>query len=277
VARFDSVEGVNDDRDDALPDDEARAASGLDDWDPSDPDAVVVLYDLSGWTFDQQAELASSLAEGDVPHTWDGTDLRVPEAAEAVTDAIIDEVEARLGIVDQPMASDDLRAVPLADDEEKTEYDLAEWTDEQREVLSANLVSGQFPFGWEDDTLVVHSDDEAEVEALLDAVESGEIVMPGAIPPDAERLPFETLTTFFLAGQRLQRNPLNADGLQELTKALDVADPARPPYGVDGRLWSRTCELAEELVDALVEGDEPELDEAREIAQELHDLLRPFV
>ena len=29
--------------------------------------------------------------------------------------------------------------------------------------------------------------------------------------------------------------------------AIEVADPRRPPYGVDPRLWKRTCELAEEL------------------------------
>jgi hypothetical protein len=261
--------------DDAQPDD--APSQPFRDWDPSDPDAVIVQYDLSGWTFDQQADLASMLADAEIPHSWDGTDLLVPEEAEAMTDAVIDEVEARLGILDEPAPSSVVTPIALDADEAKTEYDLAEWDQDQRATLSANLVAGEFPFGWEGVTLVVHSDDEAEVEALLDAVESGEIGMPAVDSADGERLPFETLTTFFLAGERLRKNPLHADGLNELTKALDVADPQRPPYGVDSRLWGRTCELAEELVDALVEGDEPELDDAKSIAGELHDLLRPFV
>jgi hypothetical protein len=248
------------------------------DWDPSDPDAVIVQYDLSGWTFDQQAELASMLAEAEIPHTWDGTDLLVPEDAESLTDVVVEEVEMRLGIVDLPAAPGTMPdPIALDADAEKTEYDLAEWDDEQRSVLSANLVAGEFPFAWETATLVVHSDDEAEIEALLDSVESGEIGMPDDATSDAERLPFETLTTFFLVGERLRKNPLHADGLNELTRALDLADPKRPPYGVDSRLWVRTCEMAEELVDALVEGDEPDVDEAQAIAGDLHDLLRPFV
>ena len=263
---------VNDDAstDDALP-------QTFRDWDPSDPDAVIVQYDLSGWTFDQQAELASMLADAEIPHSWDGTALLVPEEAEALTDAVIDEVEVRLGILDVPEPNGSAIALPLEADEAKTEYDLAEWDEDHRATLSANLISGEFPFGWEGGTLVVHSDDEADVEALLDAVESGEIGMPDDDSATAERLPFETLTTFFLAGERLRKNPLHADGLAELVKALDVADPKRPPYGVDARLWGRTCELAEELVDALVEADEPDLDQAKLIAADLHDLLRPFV
>ena len=90
-------------------------------------------------------------------------------------------------------------------------------------------------------------------------------------------LPFETLTTFFLAGDRLQRNPLDADGLEQLLSATDVADPDRPPYGVDKRLWVRMCELADDLAAALVDGEEPDVVETQAVAAELHDLLRPYV
>ena len=66
-------------------------------------------------------------------------------------------------------------------------------------------------------------------------------------------------------------------GLEQLLDALDVAEPARPPYGVDPRLWARTCELADELAGALADDDEPDHDEAASLAAELHELLRPFV
>ena len=39
------------------------------DWNPDDPDATRVLYDLGRWSFDQQAELAAELAEAEVPYT----------------------------------------------------------------------------------------------------------------------------------------------------------------------------------------------------------------
>ena len=92
-----------------------------------------------------------------------------------------------------------------------------------------------------------------------------------------DQLPFETLTTFFLAGERLRRDPLDADGLEELLKAHDVAEPERPPYGVDRRLWVRTCELADGLVGALCDDDTPDEEVAAAHAQALHDLLRPYV
>ena len=60
-------------------------------------------------------------------------------------------------------------------------------------------------------------------------------------------------------------------------KALDMAEPTNPPYGVERPLWERTCELADELADALTEGDKPDEETAAEVAGELHDLLRPFV
>ena len=70
-----------------------------DDWNPNDPDANNVMYDLARWSFDQQAELAAELAEADIPHTWDGSELVVPESHEAAADSTITRVEARLGIV----------------------------------------------------------------------------------------------------------------------------------------------------------------------------------
>ena len=70
-----------------------------DDWNPNDPDATRVHYDLAAWSFDQQAELASALADAEIPHTWEGAELVVPEHREADADTIINAVEARLGIV----------------------------------------------------------------------------------------------------------------------------------------------------------------------------------
>ena len=70
---------------------------------------------------------------------------------------------------------------------------------------------------------------------------------------------------------------LDADGLEQLLSATAVADPERPPYGVDRRLWQRMCELADELASALVDGDEPDVVETQAVAGELHDLLRPYV
>jgi hypothetical protein len=142
------------------------------------------------------------------------------------------------------------------------------------------LIARGLPFRWEEDVLLVGTEDEELVDAILDEVENDEgVELPDddEDTEDADQLPFETLTTFFLAGDRLHKNPLDADGLEQLLAAIDVADPERPPYGVDKRLWVRTCELADDLAAALVDGEEPDAEETQAVAGELRDLLRPYV
>jgi hypothetical protein len=261
------------------------------DWNPNDPDATRVLYDLAAWSFDQQAELASDLAEAEIPHTWEGAELVVPEESEAAADAIITEVERRLGIVydEDGDTIGSIRPpeevlpdpVMLDDDEAATEYDLTDWPVDDRDSLARALTRQGHPFRWEGEVLLVRTSDEALIESLLDLVEAGDELELVADDDDehaeADRLPFETLTTFFLAGERLKRNPLDADGLEDLLAAVEVAEPANPPFGVDPKLWERTCALADDLAGALVDDDIPDEDTAREVASELHDLLRPYI
>ena len=253
-------------------------------WNPNDPDATRVHYDLSNWSFEQMAELAAALADAEIPHAWDGNELMVPEHVEVATDDVVAQVEVRLGIAsDEEVVAPPREAVALAEDAPSTEYDLAEWEPGERELVTAHLVNRGLPFRWEESVLLVSTEDEELVDAILDDVENDEgIDLPddtgdADVDADADRLPFETLTTFFLAGDRLQRNPLDADGLEQLLQATDVADPDHPPYGVDKRLWERTCELADDLAAALVDGDEPDVIETQAVAAELRDLLRPYV
>jgi hypothetical protein len=251
-----------------------------DDWNSNDPDATRVHYDLASWSFEQMAELAAALADAEIPHAWDGNELIVPESAEEATDDIVAQVELRLGIAsDTDGAIAPREPIALPDDAASTEYDLAEWEETERELITSHLVARGLPFRWEDDVLLVGTDDEELVDSILDEVENDEGIELPDDTGDAEedQLPFETLTTFFLAGDRLQRNPLDADGLEQLLSATEVADPDHPPYGVDKRLWQRMCELADELAAALVDGDDPDLVETQAVAGELHDLLRPYV
>ena len=253
-----------------------------DEWNPNDPDATRVHYDLANWSFEQMAELAAALADATIPHAWDGNELIVPESAEGDTDDIVAQVEIRLGIASESEAEAPAReAVPLAEDAASTEYDLAEWESGERDLITSHLIARGLPFRWEEDVLLVGTENEELVDAILDEVENDEgVELPDDDDDDdedADQLPFETLTTFFLAGDRLHKNPLDADGLEQLLAAIDVADPDRPPYGVDKRLWVRTCELADDLAAALVDGDEPDAEETQAVAGELRDLLRPYV
>jgi hypothetical protein len=259
------------------------------DWNPNDPDATKVYYDLSAWSVDQQAELAAEMADAEVPHTWEGTELVVPEESEQAADLIIADVEARLQIDSAPVTAivesllgDEVggaQPVALADGVPTTEYDLDEWPVGDRDLLARALAGAGIPFTWDVNVLLVATDDEALVDELLDDVESGEFVDEAVADPAADggEANSEALTTFFLAGERLRHDPLDADGLEQLLAAFEAADPDLPPFGVQPRLWQRTCELADELTDALVEHDEPDTDAAMQAAQALHDLLRPHV
>lgn len=251
------------------------------DWNPNDPDATRVHYDLAAWDFDQQAELAAAMAEADIPHAWEGTELVVPEALEEAADELIARVEAELGIQSDPLPDAGDRPLPieLADGVPTTEYDLGDWSAAEIDTVGSALADARIPYRWEDQVLLVATDDEGVVEALLDDIESGEYVEVGAPrdPSSQDVAGAEALTDFFLAAERLQKDPIDADGIDHLRRATGESDPDVPPFGVTPKLWHRTCELADEIVDALVDDDGPDHDAAMRAAAQLHELLRPHV
>jgi hypothetical protein len=260
------------------------------DWNPNDEDATRVHYDLSAWSIDDQAELAAELADAEIPHAWDGVELIVPEDYEDLAEQIMDRLEAELGIrpgdadLDDDGTDDSFEELPpaiaLADTAGITEIDLDEWGDDERALATAALTAARLAHRWEGTALVVRTDDEAVVEALLDDVEAGEYVDlsagAGATPVDAAD-PNATLTAMFLAAERLRKDSVDPDGLESLVRVLADADPDAAPFGVAPRLWEDAYDLADQLADALTEGDAPDHDAVLELAGRLHDLLRDTV
>src|ERR1700755_3065633 len=85
-----------------------------------------VVYELAGWSFDMQAEAAEVLAESQIPHAWDGTDLVVHLDWEPRGHELLDAVErGATGGVD---ASDD-----------ELVYELDEWPEHDREALMLKM------------------------------------------------------------------------------------------------------------------------------------------
>ncbi|MEN9822550.1 MAG: hypothetical protein RLZ04_976 [Actinomycetota bacterium] len=253
------------------------------DWNPLDPDAIRVVYDLRAWNFDQQAELASSLAEREIAHAWDGTDLVVPQDVEAEVDAVVADLEAALGVV-YPDGDDDAddaghwdAGITLDDGPTLspvatlTEYELDEWPTAQREMLETRLRHDRIAYRWEGTTLVVHADEEEIVEAAMDDVEAGRGTSVG--PADDGTL----LEEMFLAAQRLTRDILDADALDALADLEASIDPVRPPFGVDPVLWHAAIGHFDTLVDALTAEEGADAVGALEAARALHDLLRSHV
>ncbi|MGA1763914.1 MAG: hypothetical protein ACO4A3_04450, partial [Ilumatobacteraceae bacterium] len=104
---------------------------------------------------EERVELVELLAEADIRHDWDGTELLVPAAAEASVDAILDEVE-------------DAEDAPSSLTGELEEFELEEWTTADRVEFAAVLVDRGIGHRWEDNLLLVRVDDADAVEDLLD-------------------------------------------------------------------------------------------------------------
>jgi hypothetical protein len=242
-------------------------------WDPRDPEASNVYYDMSGWSADQQADLIEALAEAGIPHGWEGAELVVPDDVEAETDALFEVLEARLGI--QPGGDGPVAGAPqFADDESLTDYELDDWSIADRAVLTEALVASRVPHRWEGDTLVVPTAAEDSIEELMTDIESGQVwIVPEGDDDDLDNDdvdPAAVLLDFREAGERLARDPLDAEGLDALRRALDDADPSRPMSGVAQTSWRQVCALAEELADALAAGEVPDEPLAVDAAERLH-------
>lgn len=125
-------------------------------WDPKDPDAPTVRYDLSDWSLEERVELVELLADAEIRHDWDGNELLVPEECETAVDAIIDDVE------------DDDHDAPRSLQGELEEFELDGWTQADRMEFAATLVERGIGHRWEDDLLLVGVDDADAVEDLLD-------------------------------------------------------------------------------------------------------------
>lgn len=258
-----------------------KASAGLPiDFDPNDDEIVKVHYDLSAWTFEQRAELAEALAGAGLPHYWDDEELVVPEAVEPATDAMFEQLEAELG----PFP------VGLDPDDESVEYGLDEWSDADRSTLTDALVEAEIPHRWTSTTVRVAADAEEDVDALLDAIESGELgpVDDGGAnePPDG------VLSDIFLVAKALAKDPFDAKGRRQLIDLDGVIDKKHPPYALPPRVWSQAVAGVAAIVDRIhadADGDGVEdsevtddghLEESSDViglAQQLRSVVRDYV
>lgn len=234
------------------------------DWDPADPDVERVYYDLSEWSIDQQAAVSAAFADRGVPHTWEGFEVVVPTFAEEVADALFEQLEARFGM------GGDGQGTPgeLGPDDPATEYDLSEWTPAQRATLVRAVTDAGVPMRLEEHLLLVPVAAETVVDELLDAVESGDVMLLDELDGDEPEL---SMTDLFTMADRLRREPKDQRGRQLLEVAADL-DPERPPYGVTLVTWRRAVDACRRLNEAL-DGDEITV---VEVADELWSLVRPF-
>jgi hypothetical protein len=243
-------------------------------FDPNDPDIVKVHYNVDVWTLDQRAELAEAMAQALVPHAWDDSELIVPEVHEDSVDAIFERLEEEIG----PFP------IVLETDAESTEFNLDEWTDADRTVLSEALVESEVPHRWEGHAVVVAVEAEDAVDDLLDAIEGGELM--NADQSGDNEPPEGSLSTIFLAADKLAKDPLDAKSRKQLIELSQLIDKRHPPYALAQRTWAGAVAGVDRIVERVMadaEGAKAGKDEEADgsdiigLAQELRSLLRPYV
>jgi hypothetical protein len=231
------------------------------DFDPNDPDQTKVHYNLTGWGFEQRAELSETLAERGVPHVWDDEELVVPEEIEAEVDALFDELEAEIG----PFP------IPLLDGDPSTEFGLDEWPIRDLETLKDSLIEAEIPHLWRGRTLLVAQDAEDVVDDLLDAIEAGDVAL---LDEDAEA-PDGALHDLYVAADRLARDATHTAGRTTMLTLVPQLSPTVPPFGMSASAWSVIVGHAQAVLERFEEGAEPELLTAQ--ADELRTVCRPYV
>lgn len=259
---------------------ETGAEAGLViDFDPDDPTVVKVHYDLAAWTFDQRAELAEALADEQIPHAWDGDELLVPEVVEDDTDQLFERLEQEMG----PFP------VTLDPEEESTEYGLDEWSDAERQVLTDALVESEVPHRWDGTTVLVARDAEEVVDDLLDAIESGDLMV--ADDDGSNDPPDNALSDIFVAADKLAKDPFHAASRRVLIDLDEQIDAAHPPYAVAPRTWSQVVDAVSAVVERIAadadgdqvvdtDTDDDRLEESSDViglAQQLRTVVRPVV
>lgn len=252
---------------------EQDASAGIGDtldFDPLDAAVVKVHYDVGAWTFDQTAELSEAMAENLIPHVWDGAELVIPESHEERMDVIFERLEEELG----PFP------VALDVDAESTEFNLDEWSDSDRTVLTQALVAAEVPHRWEASIIVVAADAETVVDDMLDAIEGGDL--DGSAGSGGHEPPEGTLSAMFLAADKLAKDPVDAGSRTKLIDLYEIIDKQHPPYALAPRVWAGAVAGVGRLVDrfeadASSHGDSQSDSDVIELAQQLRTHLRDYV
>lgn len=240
-----------------------------------------VIYDLSAWPIDAQTDTAMVFAESGLPHLWDGTDLIVPADHESSADRLLERIEDDHGLVgaeERDMIAqtegESAGAIDAEMLEGLTEFPLDGWAANQRMELVERLVEAGIRHHWEDDCLVVPTERDEEVEAILNEVDpSG--AFDASVGGLAEEMmdPREIASILFLTAERMRKGKVDAERYRDLLDALDGSEPSLPPFGFEPVVWAQVLELGEDLADAV--GDDT--DEVEAIAASLYDLLRPLI
>ena len=216
---------------------------------PIGPEDPLTAFELSEWPEALRAELMERLVQARVPHILDTEGDTDHDAAEGAPDAADTDHDAAEGAPDA--ADTDHDAAEGAPDAADPDAERAEVCD-----------------------LLVREADEERVELVIDDLLARE-----------EEADFEEmdglavnnlLSDLFVACDRLRRDPRDVDGVRGLVANARRVAAVRTPFGFSTPNWRSLREAAGDLL-AMVEGEDSDEDDLRELAHRMSDSLRMLI
>ncbi|MCY3650216.1 MAG: hypothetical protein F4Y99_04985 [Acidimicrobiaceae bacterium] len=266
------------------------------DQDPGDGEAGEWLaYELHEWSLESRVMLQQLLTVDKVVHSWQGTTLMVHESLEEKVDSLVDEVE-------ETEKAKEATSRPIGPEDSLTAFELAEWSEALRSELVERLVQARVPHildtegdategdATEGDATEGDADQETEPTEVCDLLvreadeDRVELVIDDLLARE-EEAQFEELdglevntllSDLFVACDRLRKDPGDLDGIRGVvTNARRIAG-VRTPFGFSAPNWRTLRNTVGELLD-LVESEDADRDDLRELAHRMSDTLRTLV
>lgn len=256
------------------------------DQDPGDAEAGEWLaYELHEWSLESRVMLQQLLTVDKVVHSWQGTTLMVHESLEEKVDSLVDEV-------DETEKAKEATSRPIGPEDSLTAFELAEWSEALRSELVERLVQARVPhiLDTEGDATEGDADQETEPGEVCDLLvreadeDRVELVIDDLLARE-EEAQFEELdglevntllSDLFVACDRLRKDPGDLDGIRGVvTNARRIAG-VRTPFGFSAPNWRTLRNTVRELLD-LVESEDTDRDDLRELAHRMSDTLRTLV
>lgn len=251
--------------------------SGLGDTEPDGPDLVDddqgpdlvdddqgewLAYDLNDWAVETRSMLAQLLRADEVMHSWQGATVLVHVSMEATVDALVDEVK-------------EAERAELDPEREHLAFEMDGWSADLQSQLVQRLGAAGVPHGFDDDgDLVVHEEDEANVESVI------EDLLARLGDEDREELDGlqlnDLLSAMFGAADRLRRDPFDSGARAAARDQGQRIAGIATPYGFAAAQWAALRDGSLALV-ALIDGEDVDTDEFVTEAGRLRDALQRVI
>ena len=268
-------------------------------------------YEFHEWSLESRVMLQQLLTVDQVVHSWQGTTLMVHESLEATVDSLVDEVEetekAKEAIArpigpDEPLTAFELAEWPetlraelmerlvqarvphILDTEGDTDddapHDASQVDADAAEADAADADAADADAsdpGAERDgvcDLLVREADEERVEVVIDDLLARE---EEADFEEMDGLEVNSLLSdLFMSCDRLRRDPRDFDGIRGAMAHSQRIARVRTPFGFSAPSWRNLRNAAAELL-AMLEGEDTDEEDTRELAHRMSDTLRTLI